>query len=914
MKFYVLVCSLLFTTVGFAQSSSITGVVSDKEMGNEPLPFANVIIKGSNKGTTTDMDGVYRINNVAPGTYTLQFSFVGYETIEIPNVKVEAGKDTKVNASLGADNVSLSEVVVETTVNRESENTLLLEQKKAVEIKQNIGAQELSRKGLSDVASAVAKTSGISKQEGTNNIYVRGLGDRYNSTSMNGLPIPSNDPEKKNIALDLFSSDIVEYISIDKVYNAKIFGDFGGGNVDIFSKNYSGSGLLEISLGSKINTNAINKSGDFMLQEGPNAFGFSNYWIPNNPLNQYAFTNSLKPVSKYPLAGGLGIKAGKSYTIGAVSRLNLFATANFDNGFGYREGLNRYSNAQGYRLKDFQHQKFSYTTNTTGMFNANLRLNQNNRFSYNFLFINSSDQSRDIYTGNQEDRAPNLYIQRSTYTQNTILTNQLLGNHKLGEKNAFDWGFSYGTVTSKMPDRTQNMLNYFENASGTNKYMFSQNSPSDNNRFYQKLEENELALNLELSRKLGSDDVNPKGKISVGYQGRLKKRDFEATQFNFNIPGRANIYVDADNLDDFFNQSNYAAGAFTINTFAGFLNAEKYWGEQLINAGFATVEYRLSERLSGIAGLRFDRISQTVEWDTRFDSEKKGSTFERNEFLPNIVLKYELNEKQNLRFGASKTYTLPQFKERGRFPFEDIMETKIGNPDLYPSENYNADLKWELFPKREELISLTLFGKYIKNPINEVVVASASNDISWVNISDAGHVYGVEVEIRKHLFDTDDNLRNRLTIGLNMAYMKTHQELDSDKVRRENRTSNLSINLTDSSSGFTGASDLLANADLTYAKYWKENVGITTTLMYSYFSDRIYALSAEQVGNFIDKGVGTFDFILKTELGKNVAVDFNARNLLNPEYKRIQDNATGVADAMRYKRGTSLSLGITYKF
>ncbi|MGK4566878.1 TonB-dependent receptor plug domain-containing protein [Flavobacterium sp. 3HN19-14] len=143
----------------------------------------------------------------------------------------------------------------------------MLDQKNAVGIKQNIGAQELSRKGVSDVATAVTKTTGITKQEGSNNIFVRGLGDRYNSTTMNGLPVPSNDPENKNLGLEIFSTDIVESISIDKVYNSKLFGDYAGGNVDIISKDYKGSGMLKIELGSKVNTNAL-ANDDFRFQKG----------------------------------------------------------------------------------------------------------------------------------------------------------------------------------------------------------------------------------------------------------------------------------------------------------------------------------------------------------------------------------------------------------------------------------------------------------------------------------------------------------------------------------------------------------------------------------------------------------------------------------------------------------------------
>ena len=171
------------------------------------MPFANVVIKGTTTGVTTDEKGNYTIG-IEAGTYTIIYSFLGYENIE-EKVEVKAGETVTINKALGSGSYQLKDVVIQNTVNREKETTILAEQKKAVEIKQSIGAQEMSRKGVSDVAAAVTKTTGITKQEGTGNIYVRGLGDRYNSTTINGLPVPSNNPEKKNINLDIFSTDIV---------------------------------------------------------------------------------------------------------------------------------------------------------------------------------------------------------------------------------------------------------------------------------------------------------------------------------------------------------------------------------------------------------------------------------------------------------------------------------------------------------------------------------------------------------------------------------------------------------------------------------------------------------------------------------------------------------------------------------
>lgn len=289
MKIKFLFFAVLFSGLSWAQNATVKGQILDKEMKNEPLPFAVVVIKESKQNTATDENGNFSFSMPA-GSYTLVISYLGYETKEIA-FTVSAGEVKTINhilASTGGE--ELKEVVIEVQVNKEKESALLQEQQKAVEIKQSIGSQELSRKGVSDVATAVTKTTGITKQEGSNNIFVRGLGDRYNSTTMNGLPVPSNDPEKKNLPLDIFSTDIVEYVSIDKVYNSRIFGDFAGGNVDIASKDYKGKGFLKAEFGSKMNTNAMNET--FTLMKGYSNFGFGSSSIPTNSLTSYNF-NSL---------------------------------------------------------------------------------------------------------------------------------------------------------------------------------------------------------------------------------------------------------------------------------------------------------------------------------------------------------------------------------------------------------------------------------------------------------------------------------------------------------------------------------------------------------------------------------------------------------------------------------------------
>ncbi len=901
---------------------SIVGTITDKEMNNDPLPFANVQIEGSTKGTTTDMDGLYELASVDPGTYTLVISFVGYETLKVPNVKVEAGKVTELNTGLGAGSVSLDEVVVTTTARRDSETALLLDQKKAVEIKTSIGAQELSRKGVSDVATAVTKTTGVSKQEGSGGIYVRGLGDRYNSTTMNGLPLPSNNPSRKNITLDIFSTDIVEYIGISKTFEYRNYGDFAGANIDISSRNYKGNGFLSFKVGMGGNTNALAQD-KFYLQDGPNKIGFYNPSYPSDPLSAYNFTTSWDRQTSFPINNSFGLTGGESFDLGNEGRLSFFGSASFDNGYKFREGIARGAvSTQGIPRKDFTFDSYDYVTNTTLLGNVFYRINQKNTLNFNSLYINSTSQEHEEYSGVIDifDNAPEGggFVRRSTFDRTSLLVNQLLGDHKLSEKFEINWGLSYNKMNNVIPDRMQNTLVPIDNDNFDAGLQVSDLATSDNHRYYQNLNEDEFSANAEVSYNFSKDEDGYKGKATFGYSGRYKTVSFEATQFNFRI--NRNItqpQVFPDRLDDYFNQASLDAGYFEIVTFRGgegtpnVLDPQTYDGVQLIQAGFGALEYKFSPKFTGMFGVRGEYIYQNIEWETSLDPNGDENDFDRFEIMPTTSLKYSLTEKQNLRFAASKTYTLPQFKERAPFQYEEVTQVYFGNPDLYPSTDYNVDLKWELFPTGEELISVTGFGKYIQNPINEVTVASATNDISYVNTGEKAIGIGGELEVRKNIFNfsKDELLKNNLSFGFNASYMYTNQDFDREKVVEE---TDLSVGFTNDEGRLTGASDLLINADISFLKEFSEDRNVQATVAYNYFSDRLYAIGTNNRGNLVDQAVGTLDFNLNTQLNKNIGISLKARNLLDPTIERIQDTQNVVVES--YKKGLNFDLSLTYNF
>lgn len=919
-KFLVLIT--LITGLTFAQDKvQISGKVLDGEMSNEPLLGATVIIQNTTIGSQTDFDGNYTLH-IAPGTYTLEYSFVGYNTIQ-EQVNIVSGNNITIDKTLTAN--SLDQIVIVAENNKEKESALLLEQKKAVAIKQQIGAQELAKKGVSDVATAVTKASGISKQEGSGNVFVRGLGDRYNSTTLNGLPLPSNTPSQKNISLDIFSTDIVEFIDINKIYNNTIYGDFGGANVNIASKNHRGKGKLNFKYNTGYNSNAIGAE-NFYLQDGPNYSGFYSQNQPNNPLGGYHFTTSLDRDTKSPFNQGFSLSGGTKFDLANEKRLSIFATASFSNKYTHQEGFTKGNvNSDGIAYTDYDYEAFVYKTNSTAMANLAFKANRNNTVKFNSLFINSTRQDSKDYSGiiNIFDNAENGggYIRRSNFNRTKLFVNQLLGEHSFKDKIDLNWALGYNTVNNSTPDRRQVMLVPTDNNNPlTSPKTVSDISDSNSHRYFENLNDNEFSANISSSYQFSkNEDDDFRGKFTVGYSGRFKTVDLEATQYNFAINRNAiQPEVDPNNLDGYFNQQNLNSGYFSIKTFRGGLGMpnvlapQTYEGTQNIHSGFGNVQYQLNSKLTAVVGLRAEQITQDIKWNTSINYGE--NSFDSFEIMPNLAVKYEVNDKQNLKFATSKSYTLPQFKERAPFLYEDVDGSKFGNPNLYASTNYNADLRWEFFPKSGEVLSLTGFGKLIQNPINEAVVASATNDISWVNSGDQATVFGIEVEVRKNIFSStkeieDNSLDNKLTAGFNGAFMTSDQDFDKQKVTDE---TDLNVNFTNTSGQLTGASNVILNTDLSYFKEFSKNGNIQATIAANYFSDRIYAIGNADKGDIIDEGLVTLDLILKSKLTKRFSAGVSVKNILDQEVKRYQDNASGKVDLKGFKKGINASISLSY--
>jgi len=907
-------------------TGSIAGTITDKELNNEPLPFANVLIQGTTKGTTSDFDGLFELANLDPGTYTILFSFLGYETVTLPDVTVAAGKVTTVNVPMAANaGVELEEVVLTGSTKKESEAALLLDQKAANIVKESIGAQELSFKGISDAAAAVNKISGVSKQEGGGNVYVRGLGDRYLNTTYNGLPVPSNNIERKNIDLNLFSSDVIQNVGVSKTHAANFYGDFAAGNVDITAKEHTGEFFLDIDLGTTVNTNALGTS--FVKSEGTGYFGFYNRYR-NNP---FAVLLS-HGVDAIPSEGNTGISgsfaSGKSWNIGEASRLSVFATASFGSTFEFREGpAVDYTTVEKKRFPNSE--EYEYGRNTTAMANIVYRINDRHKLKYNSLFINDATDAVSYFgvkgLGTNRDAILDtdrgFYQSNVQFNQDMIFVNQLLGTSTLGEKLKLDWGVGYNAVLARQPDRKRISIERYDleldDDANTNGSFFS-NIAYDNQRYFQDIEDSELNARFNLSYT-----ASEKLDFNFGYNGRTKKRTFENIRYGYDIIQPNTAVGDVKALNDVFSPENLGTvfntvvfngldpqnGLGNVNLPGNLENT--YEGNLNVHALYLDAVYKLTEKLSFVPGLRVEKFDQEIAYDVINLPATDPGERDASElfFLPSLNVKYALNEDQNLRFSFSSTVSNPEFKEVAPFVYEDVTQRIGGNPNLLNdpafSRIYNLDFKYEWFLKPSELISVAAFAKAINDPVNLVVANDATGTQRFFRTGDQAQVVGFEVELRKALI-TDADDQGVLSTGINATYTYTKQDLKGSN-------GIFSTTFDRDSDQLQGASPFLLNADLSYRPTFGKYKPVAN-VVFSYFSDRIDALGSGQLGNIIEKAVPTLDFILKNKVTDKIELNASVKNLLNPNIERIREVEGGDIALSRFKRGLNIGFQFKYKF
>lgn len=889
-----------------AQNGVLKGVVRDANT-DEPLIGASVVIKGTgSRGDASDFDGNFQIDGLAAGKYDLIVSYISYQTKEIKNVVVRAEQTTEIDIQLTSSDINLEEVQIVARMNRESENVLLLEQKKAVLATQAVGAKEMSRKGVSDAEGAVTKVSGVSKQEGVKNVFVRGLGDRYNATTLNGFPIPSEDPEYKNIALDFFGTDMMKNIGVNKVYSGSNYADVAGALINIESKELVGEQDLKLNGSLGVNTETFGTK--FFKQTGNDYFGFSNKTEPKGDLDKtFGFANKLNliPLSIQPISHSYGIVGGKKIKIGMDENpLRLYFVLSHNTNYTYTNEIIRNTTTDGSVYEDLNGKKYAQNTNQLLLGNVNLKLYDRYDLTYNLLLIHNNSSYVGNYHGINAERYQSAekfgsvgYMTRQQTNDNLLTVQQLTGDIVLSKKWKLHTGASYNRIDGTEPDRR---LNNFSKYNENHQYLLT-GSTGNQQRYFSTLTENDFNTQLSVAYRLKDEPDHQVSLLKIGYQGRYVYDHFIAKEYDMTAPDGLQTIREGEilDLDSYYNQQKLNDGTFSVDK-----NMDTYDVSKIIHAGFVDATYQLTRKLIISAGVRADYVGLLVDYNVDRGGLIGQSLIVKPFVLPSFNLKYDLNEQHTLRLGMSKTYTLPQSKEISPYKYAGINFRSQGNTQLKPSDNYNIDLKWDWYLNPAELISVTTFYKHILNPISRIEEGGSGSYLTYKNMSRYATIAGVELEVRKNIF-SDVNTAimkiNKLSLGLNASYTHTQQKVDV-------------LNTLKRVSKLEGAAPYIANFDITY-HYQKNNFSITNTLVANYFSDRIYTIGTLGFKDIIENGVPTLDFVSTVNVNKKIQLKITAKNLLNPKYTLRRNDMVGESIILnQYQKGLNIGVGLTYTF
>lgn len=871
---------------------NIKGQIKDSD-SKEPLIGATVQIIGSSMGAVTDIDGNFQLAGVEDGIYDIEIKYVGYKTVVKRQIKIEDNRIVTLDFELKADTQMLSDVTVVAKANRESESVTLLEQKKSIVAVQSVGAKELSRKGVGDAQGAVTKVSGISKQEGVKNVFVRGLGDRYNLTTLNRFPIPSEDPEYKNIALDFFSTDIIQSVDVNKTFGGTMASDVAGAGINISSKELVGRSELKASVSAGANTNVM-RSG-VMQMDGVNAFGFAQSSEPEADLNAYSFHNSLDPSKKNaPVNQSYMLSGGKEWNWG-TDVFSVYMVGSHDKKYAYYDEEVRNSITSGDLSQDMKGDISKIETSQLLMAGLNYRHSDKLHLQYDLMMVHAARESVGDYWGMDADfQSSDTYegfMRRQQVNDNRLLVNQLSGVWKFAPKWSLDAGISYNKIKGMEPDRRIN--NLVKTAGG----YVPMKGTGVQQRYFSELNEDDINLRAGFTYKLPDAYGSEFSSVNFGYTGRLVTDGFSATEYDLSVIRQQSFDATDVKFDRYYNQGNLDKGFFMQDR-----NQDEYDVDKKIHSVYAEATYQLSEHFIANVGVKYDNVNLGVNYRVNRGGTKGSQSIDKDYVLPSVNLRYNFNDRHALRFGASKTYTLPQAKEISPYRYISVSFNSQGNPVLKPSDNYNADLKWDFYLSGSELFSIGAFYKYIKNPISRIEVASAGGFLSYENIADHAMVAGAEVEFRKDLFSrkTAEEI-HKLTFGVNGAYTYTHAKV--------------SLATVSTGSQLEGAAPWIVNSDLSY-QLQKGKYNLTSTLVFNYFSDRIYTIGTEGFQDIMEKGIPTLDFVLSAKMGNRFSLSMKAANLLNASHQLTRkgnaDNREVVLS--KYKKGVNLSLGISYEF
>ncbi len=934
-KLLVLYFLTYFSSMALAQNGFLRGRVIEEETG-EGLIGANIYVEGTTNGTVADFNGDYSLP-LAPGTYTIVFSSISYTTVKVTDILIKAGEVTNLDITMKSAVEQLEGVVVTAEVARNAESGLLVAQKKSMNITDGISNQAFKKTGDSDLSGAIKRVTGVSV-EGGKYVYVRGLGDRYTKTTLNGMDIPGLDPDRNSVQIDIFPTAVLDNVMVYKTFTPNMYGDFSGGVVDIATRDFPEEPTTSFSVGLSVipgvqfNDNFILYKGgrlDWLgFDDGTRALPFAkNTAIPPESQVDPALeqlTRSFNPVMAARRRQAL---PGGSFTFTKGNQFNRDKVT-----FGYNLVLNYNNNFEFYTdaqsndyLKDpdlsvnepfFEEHRIGdigkQTVNWSGLLSGAVKAD-NYSISIGLLRSQSGESVANKRTSrNFNQTGATLLEDVLTYTQRSVTNAIVVGKHKLKEvqvewRGAANWSRVYDPdfrVTSISITDGDTSLNVGDGAGI--------------NRFYRDLN--------EFNGTFKADVIVPvaaKSKIKFGGLTTYKKRYFEVLNYIFRQRNAGSISTDPD---WFFQPENIWTADTRTGTYVvgNYEPANTYLAQQLIYSGYAMGELTLAPAWKAIIGLRAEQAmmyytGQNNGGDIIYDTYE---TLNNLNLLPSANLVYALNEDMNLRLSYNKTLARPSFKEKSIAQIFDPItnRTFVGNIDLKQTDINNFDFRWEYYLAPGEIFAVSAYYKTFANHIE--LVSFPVDPATWKpRNAGSGWVYGIELEARKNLDFVSPALKD-LTLGANLSVIRSFVDMNTILVDNNNTETEKELRERFKRDGETikdtrpmaGQAPYLVNAYLNYLiDEWDMNIN----LAYNVQGPTLTVVGTAAVPDVYTVPFHSLNFNVFKNFGaeRKSRLTFGINNLLNDKREQVY-RSYGADDKLFYtfNPGRQLSLKYSYTF
>lgn len=956
-----LILTFLFVALtagsSYAQNKgTIRGTVIDDETG-ETIFGVTVLVVETSSGTTTDFDGKFSVD-LAAGTYTLRISYVSYTPIAIEEVEVIPGKVTVMNnIRLQQEVVNMDEVVVTADLVRDSEIGLMTIKKKSASLMDGISAASFEKIGDSDAGEALKRVTGVSVENGKY-IYVRGLGDRYTKTMMNSVDIPSLDPDRNSLQVDIFPTNLIDNMIINKTAVAEMPADFTGGIVNIETKDFPEVPIFDVSFSTTYNP-SMHFNSNFQGYDGSNTdfLGFDdgaralpsgadveNIPTPisgNSKQDVNDFINSFSPTLgpkelTNPMDLSAGISLGDQFNVGSGKKLGYILSGT------YKRSTSHYDD---YKYGEYQNPanpidyELIYATTQNGIVSeSNVLLG--GMAGIAFKTPNSKYKLTGMHLQNGQDRAATFFVDNSVdapgqsgyladaynleYSERSVTNYLLNGIHYFNDaKWEVNWRISPTFSTMNDPDARKTA--YTRSAGG--KLRFNAGAGGFPSRIWRYMDEVNLVGRMDITREYQLFGDPAKFKIGGSYV--YKEREYEILAFDMQFFG-AIPELTGDPSEILQPENIYPNGSIYYQSGNPDPNPNAYSSNVNNTAFYISNEFILIPNLKTSLGLRVENyIQRHTGRDALYAQGGNGNNLDNEkvldatDFFPSANLTYFVTDTQNLRFSYSRTIARPSFKELSFAQILDPISDRIFNGGLFPIGNWdgnltetrihNFDTRWEMYFNRGQLLSVSFFYKTFDAPIELVRVQAqqTSSEFQPRNVGD-GKVYGAEFEFRKNLGFIADGLTN-LSISSNVTLVKSiiDMTVQEFQARKNYEKEGQKIEGTRQ---MAGQAPFMINGGL---QYESPRYGLDAGFFYNLQGETLVVVGGGLFPDVYSQPFHNLRFNLNKTLGRDgrATLNLSVSNILNDSRDEFYQGFRASDQIFSaYNPGRAISLGLKYSF